>query len=110
MSTVRIEKNIGRPLLLPLSALLLVVGACAHQAVQQQTIEEEETPSRQPYIEPKAIDILKASSNRLASAHTMKFTAVVSYEGPSLLGPPLIYTIKSDVTLERPDKLKVVTP
>jgi hypothetical protein len=39
----------------------------------------------------------------------MTFTAVVSYEGPSLLGPPLIYSTKSQVTLRRPNKLKVIT-
>ncbi|MGH8567399.1 MAG: DUF2092 domain-containing protein, partial [Gammaproteobacteria bacterium] len=32
-----------------------------------------------------------------------------SYESPSRLGPPLSYTTKSDVTLQRPDKLRVIT-
>jgi len=40
----------------------------------------------------------------------MSFTAVISYENPSRLGPPLIYTVRDDVTLLRPDKLKVITP
>src|SRR5258707_5002793 len=39
----------------------------------------------------------------------MAFTAVISYESPSRLGPPLIYTTKSDVLLQRPDKLRVIT-
>ncbi len=60
-------------------------------------------------LEPKAIDILKAAGARLAAAHSMSFTAVVSYEGPSLLGPPLVYSTKSDVTMQRPDKLRVIT-
>ena len=60
-------------------------------------------------LEPKAIDILKAAGARLAAAHSMSFTAVVSYEGPSLLGPPLVYSTKSLVTMRRPDKLKVIT-
>ena len=38
------------------------------------------------------------------------FTAVISYESPSRLGPPLVYTTKSEVTLQRPDKLRVITP
>ena len=63
-----------------------------------------------PAIEPKAIEILKASSSRLAAARTMSFRAVVSYESPSRLGPPLIYTTRSEVTLQRPDKLRVITP
>ncbi len=60
-------------------------------------------------LEPKAIEILKAASARLAAAKTMTFTAVVSYESPSRLGLPLIYATKSEVTLQRPDKLKVVS-
>ena len=60
-------------------------------------------------LEPKAIDILKAACARLAAAKSMAFTAVVSYESPSLLGPPLVYTTKSEVTLQRPDKLRVIT-
>jgi hypothetical protein len=66
-------------------------------------------PPYQPGLEPKAVEILKAASARLASAKSMAFTAVVSYESPSLLGPPLVYSTKSEVTLRRPDKLKVLT-
>jgi hypothetical protein len=40
----------------------------------------------------------------------MKFTATISYEAPSRYGPPLVYTTKSDVTMQRPDKLKIITP
>ncbi len=63
----------------------------------------------QPGLEPRAIEILKTTSARLAAAKSMSFTAIVSYEGPSLLGPPLIYSTKSQVTLRRPNKLKVIT-
>lgn len=63
-----------------------------------------------PALEPKAIEILKASSARLAAAKTMSFTAVTSYESPSRLGPPLVYTSRSEVTVQRPNKLRVITP
>lgn len=63
----------------------------------------------QPGLEPKAVAILKAAAERLSAARSMAFTAVVSYEGPSLLGPPLIYSTRSEVTVQRPDKLKVIT-
>ena len=63
-----------------------------------------------PPIEPKAIEILKASSSKLAAARTMSFTAVVGYESPSLPGPALLYTTRSLVTVQRPDKLRVITP
>jgi hypothetical protein len=60
-------------------------------------------------LEPRAVDILKAASARLAAAKSMTFTAIVSYESPSRLGPPLIYSTKSEVALQRPDKFKVIT-
>jgi hypothetical protein len=61
-------------------------------------------------LEQRAMDLLKAASERLAAAKAMTFTAVVSYEHPSQLGPPLVYTLHYDVTMQRPDKLKVVMP
>ena len=61
-------------------------------------------------LEPKAIEILKASSAKLAAARTLSFTAVAGYESPSLPGPALLYTTRSLVTLQRPDKLRVITP
>jgi hypothetical protein len=36
-----------------------------------------------PVLEPKAIELLKAASSRLAAAHTMSFTTVVTYESPA---------------------------
>jgi len=61
-------------------------------------------------LEPKAMEIIKGACDRLAGAKSMRFTAVVTYEHPSRLGPPLAYTTKSDVTMQRPDKLRVITP
>jgi hypothetical protein len=68
---------------------------------------ERKSPSSpvQMVVEPRAI-----VSERLAAAKAMTFTAIVSYEHPSQLGPPLVYTLRYDVTMQRPDKLKVVTP
>jgi hypothetical protein len=60
-------------------------------------------------LEPKAVDVLKASCSRLAAAKSMSFTVVISYESPSRLGPPLIYTTRAEVTMQRPDKLRVIT-
>ena len=38
----------------------------------------------------------------------MKFTAIHFYESPSRQGHPLAFTTKSEVTLQRPDKLRVI--
>lgn len=61
-------------------------------------------------LEPKAIEVLKASSARLAAAKTLAFTAVVGYEHQSRFGLPLLYTTRYEVTLQRPDKLRVLAP
>jgi hypothetical protein len=110
----------GRALALAL-ALAAFIG---QDAVAQQSTQQPKTPKRpqvakkeapapppvQMTIEPKAIDILKTACDRLAAARSMRFTAVVTYENPSRLGTPLAYTTKSEVTLQRPDKLRVITP
>jgi len=93
-------------------ALLLVLGLClatTANAQQPQPAPPATEPAK-PVLESKAVEILKASSSRLAAARTLSFTAVVSYESPSLPGPPLVYTTKSEVTLRRPNKLRVLTP
>ena len=63
----------------------------------------------QPQLEPKAIDLLKTMSATLAAAKTLSFTSVATYESPARTGQPLAYMVKSEVVLERPDKLRVVT-
>jgi hypothetical protein len=64
----------------------------------------------QKNLEPKAIEILKAMSDHLAAAKTLKFTAVTTYENPSRLGPALAYHTLSHVTLQRPNKLQIISP
>jgi hypothetical protein len=111
---------LGRALALAL-ALAAFIGqdAYAQQSTQQPKppkrpqAAKKEAPAPPPVqmtIEPKAIEILKAACDRLAVARSMSFTAVVTYENPSRLGTPLAYTTKSEVTLQRPDKLRVITP
>jgi hypothetical protein len=76
----------------------------------KKKVVKEKAPPVKLTIEPKAMEILKAACDRLATAKSMSFTAVVTYEYPSRLGPPVAYTTKSEVTLQRPDKLRVITP
>lgn len=45
-------------------------------------------PVAAPELEAKAMVIVKAMSDRLAQARSMSFTAVVTYESPSRIGPP----------------------
>ena len=67
-------------------------------------------PAAQPVIEVRAVELLKAASARLAAARSMSFTATASYEYPSRLGPPILYTMRYDVALQRPNQLRIVVP
>jgi hypothetical protein len=62
-----------------------------------------------PELEPKAIELLKASSARLAAAHTLSFTAVETYESQSRQGHPIVFASHTEVTVQRPDKLRAIT-
>src|SRR5262245_29407907 len=66
-------------------------------------------PAPPPVFDPKAMDVLKASCDKLAAAGSMSFTATAAYEVTSLAGPPIIYGRIYEATLQRPDKLKVIT-
>jgi len=97
--------------LLTLFALGTLIAVNGH-AAEAQSKSQAPPPAVGTIVtglEPKAVDILKTASSRLAAARSMSFTAVISYENPSTLGPPLLYTVKDEVTLQRPDKLRVIT-
>ena len=96
-------------------AAALLLGTCvAASALAQAPATKKPQAARpavrQPVIEQHAVDLLKAMSARLAAANSLSFSATASYEYPSRLGPPLVYTVRYDVLLQRPDRLKVVIP
>jgi hypothetical protein len=109
-------KFFGRALLLVMAACLAPGGNAQQPQAEAKAAKTAKPAAKKPAapaiqmgLEPRAVEILKAASARLAAAKSMAFTAVVSYESPSRLGPPLIYSTKSEVTLQRPNKLKVIT-
>jgi hypothetical protein len=93
-------------------AVLGMLGAlelAPAQAQQQQPPPGPQPPSH-PAIEPAALERLKATSQRLAGAKSMSFTAVTTYEAPARNGQPLYYSLLSAVEVQRPNKLRVITP
>jgi hypothetical protein len=89
---------------------MLIASGVTGVAAAQQAPPPAPAPEQATMIEPEAVDLLKAMGDRLAAAKTMSFTAVSTYESPALNGQPLYYTTISEVTLQRPDKLRVITP
>jgi hypothetical protein len=101
---------------------LLVAGSVAAQSAAPAPVQAAKpgkaakpakkaaAPEFKMVLEPRAMELLKATSARLAAAKSLSFTAVVNYEFPSKLGPPIVYTIRYDVSAQRPDKLRIVSP
>lgn len=63
-----------------------------------------------PAIEQAALDILKATSDRLSRAKTISFVARGAFDVPARNGQPLFYLTRSEVLLVRPNKLRVIVP
>jgi hypothetical protein len=107
-------KILGVASLVSLLALSMVAGTARAQSTMA-VAKKKTTPSKKqpatpsvPDLEPKALQLLKALSDHLAAAHIVSFTAVEIFEHPSRHGHPLAYSTRSDVTLQRPDKLRVL--
>jgi hypothetical protein len=107
-------RSLGRALVLAL-AVLVGAGASAQQPqpapkAAKPAKPAAKAPAAELVREARALALLKATSERLAAARSLRFTALVTYEWPSQLGPPIAYTTSSDVLLQRPDRLRVITP
>lgn len=89
---------------------LLAIGALAGcLSSQLAAAEKPATAAPAVRLEPRALDILKAMSARLVAANGLSFKAISTYEKPSRLGPPLAYSSIDQVSLQRPDRLRVLT-
>ena len=96
-------------LVLATSALAQGTTPPAKPAQAAKPAAKAAKPPRVPLlVEPRAIDLIKAASARLAAAKAMSFTAIVDVEYPSKLGPPLAFPVRYDVAMQRPDKLRVL--
>src|SRR5271165_258016 len=110
---MNVEHSIRLIALIGLGTLLLGAGIVAAQTAQplaQKSSAPQDQPAApvRPALEPKAVDLLKAVSTRLAGAHTLSFTAVETYESLSRQGVPVIFANEYHVTLQRPNKLRVI--
>jgi hypothetical protein len=119
MQRMKLRINIGASKLSAACLILVLSAAMGAQAQPQDaksaklpptTTESGPAAVEKMVLEPKAMSLLKAASDRLAAAKSMAFTAVASYEYPSQLGPPILYTVRYDVAMRRPDKLRVIIP
>ena len=106
-----------KPNLLHHALALLLAGALAAPAAAQTAAAAPKAhamakkkaakaaPSA-PVLEPRALELMQAMSQRLAAAQRLQFTAIASYEYPSRLGPPIVYTMRYDVAFQRPSRIE----
>ena len=93
-----------------LSALALV-GVCAFApAYAEEPAAAAPAKTATVAIDPKALALLKDMSETLAKAGTVSFNVRRAFDEPAANGQPLFYMVSSEVTLQRPDKLKIITP
>jgi hypothetical protein len=98
-----------------LKSLMVFCVGLAALAVAPLAASADELPAQAPSqaapaLEPKAVDILKAASATLAAAETLEFTAISTYERAATNGQPLYFSLLQNVTVQKPDKLRVITP
>ena len=112
LQTLR-EKSLRQKLLAGACKLWLP-GLLAMGAISAGPVAAQQSPTpiaaAKPVIEPKVTDILKRSCDALAASKTLSFTAINTYEKAAKNGQPLFYSTRNDVTIQRPNKLHVVTP
>ena len=96
--------------LLATPAMLLPGGAQAQPAPQAHPPPAASPEPEHPAIEPAAVQMLQATSRRLAGLKSMTFTVVSTYESIARTGQSLYFTTQSEVTVQRPNKLRVLTP
>ena len=84
--------------------------ALTQAQAQQPTATPAAPPAAAPPIEPKVEEILKAACAVLENAKAMSFNALSTYEKAARNGQPLFYATLNQVTMQRPDKLRVISP
>jgi hypothetical protein len=95
---------------LSLGLLLAAAPAALAQNASPPAAAAPAPSSPAPAImEPKAVELLKTMSATLAAAQTISFKAVSTYERAATNGQPLFYSSLSEVAMQRPDKLRVIT-
>ena len=88
------NKSLKYALLLALGVFLATSGHAQQPqpappaAKSAKASKKTAAPAVEPVLEPKAMEILKAASDRLAAARAMRFTAVISYEARAASARP----------------------
>ena len=89
--------------------LVVLVCLCLVPEVALSQTAAPAAPSGATAVDPKALEILKQMSDRLASARRLSFRAQAVYDVPGKDAVPVFYATVSDVYFARPNTLRVIT-
>lgn len=95
-------------LLLPRVVVLALLLGCIVSAQQQKAdskSKEKETPGQK--IDPLALKVLKAATDRIHNAKAYSFHALVSHENLGTNGQVITQFNKSEFIVQQPDKLRI---
>lgn len=98
-----------KKILLPLAAAALACASLPAIAQQAAPTAAQPAQAKAPLLEPKALEILKAMSAKLAGAKSLSFTVTTAFDQPGQNNQPIFYATKSNVALVRPNKFAVMT-
>lgn len=91
-------------------AAALMFSGLAGAAFAETATPPAASNEAHPAIEPAALEILKATSEKLSAAKSIAFHALGAFDVPARDGQPLFYYSRSEVLLVRPNKLRVIVP
>ena len=91
-----------------LSAVALTGLAALTPALAQQATPAPAAPAASA-VDQKALDLIKQMSDTLAKSKSISFNVRRAFDEPAANGQPLFYMVSSTVSMQRPDKLKVIT-
>jgi hypothetical protein len=102
--------------MLILTATAATAQSAAPKARKQTSASAQKSSAPKPLVsrstprqlEPKALEVLKSVRDRLAAARTLSWVAVDKFESRGDEDAPRIQKTRFEVTLKRPDKLRVL--
>ena len=88
--------------------ILSTASAQTASSNRPEAAKRPQLPKGMMAIEPEALELLKAMTDKLSAAKSIQFEALVQSEFPSIDGLPVIYSTAAKVSLQRPNKFNVV--
>jgi hypothetical protein len=108
-STDLTEKTMRLIFVAVFGLLYAIAGGVTVTASAREKKPAAATQAPMPGIDAQALTILKSMSDTLAEAKSLSFSVRRAFDEPARNNQPIFYMVGSDVTLTRPDKLKIVT-